>query len=107
MGASNAPWRISSSDKPLRLTGCQNVRWNSLVRSACGVAEKKPFLLRVDRDLPWRELAMVMTEGGESLPEAELTKISARLRKRFPELPGSPPGRQEPGESVQVAGQAW
>jgi RNA polymerase sigma-70 factor (ECF subfamily) len=41
------------------------------------------LILRVDRNLPWRELAMVMTEGGESLPDAELDKISARMRKRF------------------------
>ena len=41
------------------------------------------LILRVDRNLPWRELAMVMTDGGESLPDDELDKISARMRKRF------------------------
>ena len=41
------------------------------------------LILRVDRNLPWRELSMIMTEGGETLPDDELDRISARMRKRF------------------------
>jgi RNA polymerase sigma-70 factor (ECF subfamily) len=40
------------------------------------------LILRVDRNLPWRELAIVMSDGAD-LSDAELDKVSARMRKRF------------------------
>jgi RNA polymerase sigma factor (sigma-70 family) len=43
------------------------------------------LVLRVDRDLEWREVALVLTsEGGTGLPDdVALARESARLRKRF------------------------
>jgi len=41
------------------------------------------LILRVDRDLSWRELALVMHDGERPLPEAELDRAVARMRKRF------------------------
>ena len=39
--------------------------------------------LFVDRNLPWREIAMVMHEQGELLDDDALDREAARLRKRF------------------------
>ncbi len=42
------------------------------------------LILRVDRALPWRELALVMNgDAALTLSEAELTKSTQRLRQRF------------------------
>jgi RNA polymerase sigma-70 factor (ECF subfamily) len=41
------------------------------------------LILHVDRDLPWREIALVMQDGGEPLDDAAIDRESARLRKRF------------------------
>ena len=41
------------------------------------------LILHVDRGLPWREIAMVMNEQGETLDDDSLGRESARLRKRF------------------------
>ncbi|MDB4975426.1 MAG: polymerase, sigma-24 subunit, subfamily protein [Myxococcaceae bacterium] len=41
------------------------------------------LLLRIGRNLPWRELAIVFRDPSEPLSEAQLERESARLRKRF------------------------
>lgn len=41
------------------------------------------LILYIDRDLPWREIAMVLTEQGEALDDEALDREAARLRKRF------------------------
>ncbi len=41
------------------------------------------LILFVDRNLPWREIAMVVHEQGEQLDDAALDREAARLRKRF------------------------
>jgi RNA polymerase sigma-70 factor (ECF subfamily) len=41
------------------------------------------LVLRVDRDLPWRDIARIMADEGESLTEPELVRRAAALRKRF------------------------
>lgn len=41
------------------------------------------LILRVERMLPWRELAIVMSENGEPLDASALDQASARMRKRF------------------------
>jgi RNA polymerase sigma-70 factor (ECF subfamily) len=41
------------------------------------------LILHVDRGLPWREIAMVMSEEGEAVADDVLDRESARLRKRF------------------------
>lgn len=41
------------------------------------------LVLRIDRELSWRELAVVMEECEASASEAELDKVAARMRQRF------------------------
>lgn len=41
------------------------------------------LILHVDRNLPWREIAMVVHERGEELADTALDREAARLRKRF------------------------
>lgn len=41
------------------------------------------LVLRVDRDLAWRDIARVMADEGDELPEPELVRRAATLRKRF------------------------
>jgi RNA polymerase sigma-70 factor (ECF subfamily) len=41
------------------------------------------LILRIDRGLGWRELAVVMGEVAEDAPIAELDKAATRLRQRF------------------------
>ena len=41
------------------------------------------LILHVDRALPWREIAMVLSERGDALDDDGIDKESARLRKRF------------------------
>lgn len=48
------------------------------LRASLDDDEQALLTLRVDRDLEWLELAEVFAEQGE-----DLTKVSARLRKRF------------------------
>lgn len=57
-----------------------------------GLRERLPqedqalLILFVDRNLPWREIAMVVHERGEELDDAALDREAARLRKRFERL---------------------
>jgi len=41
------------------------------------------LILRVDRDLAWRDIAAVLGDEGEALTEPELVRRAAMLRKRF------------------------
>lgn len=41
------------------------------------------LILHVDRALPWREIAIVLSEQGEALDDDGIDRESARLRKRF------------------------
>ena len=41
------------------------------------------LILRVDRDLAWREIATILVDEGEALTEPELVRRAATLRKRF------------------------
>lgn len=45
--------------------------------------EQTLLFLRIDRNLPWREVAAIMSDDGEQLGEQELAREGARLRKRF------------------------
>ena len=56
-------------------------RWRAL-RDALDPDDRTLLVLRVDRDLPWTEIARVML-GEENPAPAELDRESARLRKRF------------------------
>jgi len=52
------------------------------LRDALPPEDRELLVLRVDRDLPWEDVARVML-GGEAPSEAELRTESARLRKRY------------------------
>ncbi len=45
--------------------------------------EKTLLVLRVDRQLSWRELAAVMSGKGEQMDDTDISRWSARLRQRF------------------------
>lgn len=51
------------------------------IRDSLDEADRALLVLRVDRNLDWREVACVF--AGESATEEELARASARLRKRF------------------------
>jgi RNA polymerase sigma-70 factor, ECF subfamily len=53
------------------------------LRSQLPEDDQTLLILRVDRNLPWRELALVMAEPKAALSEAELDSESAKLRTRF------------------------
>jgi RNA polymerase sigma-70 factor (ECF subfamily) len=45
--------------------------------------ERLLLVLRVDREMPWREVARVMSDLPDDTPEEVFTEQAARLRKRF------------------------
>lgn len=53
------------------------------LRESLPAEDQALLVLRVDRELSWNELAMVLHDGPEPLAGAELTRAAARLRKRF------------------------
>jgi hypothetical protein len=54
------------------------------LREQLPLEDQTLLILRVDRQLPWRELALVMHDGDAPAPEADqLEIVAARLRKRF------------------------
>lgn len=58
----------------------------SALREGLDEEDRALLVLRVDRDLPWEDVARVML-GGEG-PEAKLPRETERLRKRFQLLKG-------------------
>lgn len=53
------------------------------LRDSLEPADRMLLILRVDRKLSWRELAMVLWDESDPPGEQALTRESARLRKRF------------------------
>lgn len=53
------------------------------IRDAMDPDDRTLLILRVDRKLAWRDIAVIMAEGDE---ETDVTKLTARLRKRFERL---------------------
>lgn len=53
------------------------------LRKQLSIEDQSILILHVDRGLPWRELAMVMHDDGETLEGEALDREAARLRKRF------------------------
>ena len=41
------------------------------------------LILRIDRNLSWKELAVIMSNQGDDMDEAEKKKWATRLRQRF------------------------
>ncbi len=55
------------------------------LREALDPEDRTLLILRVDREMPWREIARILaqSEGDADVGAAELAKIGARARKRF------------------------
>jgi len=53
------------------------------LREQLSLEDRTLLLLRVDRDLPWRSVATIMSEAGEATSESDLMREEARLRKRL------------------------
>jgi len=45
--------------------------------------EQTLLVLRVDRGFSWRELAMVMLEDAQGVPDADIDREAVRLRQQF------------------------
>jgi RNA polymerase sigma-70 factor (ECF subfamily) len=53
------------------------------LRERLPIEDQTLLILFVDRNLPWREIVLIMHDGEKPLDERELGRESARLRKRF------------------------
>jgi hypothetical protein len=53
------------------------------LRDALAPDDQMLLMLHLDRALPWREIAMITLEQGETLESELLDREAARLRKRF------------------------
>jgi RNA polymerase sigma-70 factor (ECF subfamily) len=53
------------------------------LRARLAEDEQTLLILRIDRNLSWRELASVMAEGEGPASDQDLDKVAARLRQRF------------------------
>lgn len=53
------------------------------LRERLASSDQLLLILRVDRQLPWRELALIMQEAGEAIEADALDRAAAKLRKRF------------------------
>lgn len=53
------------------------------LRDSLPAEDQTLLMLRVDRQLAWNELALVMNDGEAPLGDEELRREAARLRKRF------------------------
>jgi RNA polymerase sigma-70 factor (ECF subfamily) len=62
----------------------ESERQLDVLRAGLEPDERTMLILSLDRRMSWREIAEVMAEG--DVDEAELQRISARLRKRFERL---------------------
>ena len=54
-----------------------------LLRDSLPPEDRALLMLRVDRQLPWNDLARVLHEGEAELDDAALKREAARLRKRY------------------------
>jgi RNA polymerase sigma-70 factor (ECF subfamily) len=53
------------------------------LRKRLPIEDQTLLILFVDRNLPWREIVMIMHDGGELPNDTEIEREAARLRKRF------------------------
>ncbi|HEX5659238.1 MAG TPA: hypothetical protein VFX59_18720 [Polyangiales bacterium] len=56
------------------------------LRDRLALEDQTLLILHVDRNLPWRELALVMHDAAAELDSDGVTREAARLRKRFERL---------------------
>ncbi len=53
------------------------------LRAELSEEERALLVLRVDRELPWDEIALIVADGAEAWSDEERKREAARLRKRF------------------------
>ncbi len=53
------------------------------LREQLNQSEQELLILRIDRGLSWRELAVIMTEEGARIDDEDLNRDAQKLRKRF------------------------
>lgn len=73
------------SDTASYLRSERKERFRAL-RESLPLEDQALLILRVDRELAWNDLALVLNEREGPLGEAELKREAARLRKRFQAL---------------------
>jgi RNA polymerase sigma-70 factor, ECF subfamily len=56
------------------------------LREELSEEERALLVLRVDRELPWDEIALTLSEDPEHCPDEERQRLSRCLRKRFQKL---------------------
>ena len=59
--------------------------WHAVL-AALDASDRSILLLRIERELSWREVARIMTDEGEPVDEAALRKRYERLKPRLREL---------------------
>jgi RNA polymerase sigma-70 factor, ECF subfamily len=66
------------------------VRWIvprvAKLRAELDPEDQTLLILRVNRQLPWRDIARIMTDEGDASDDDELKRRAAALRKRFERL---------------------
>ncbi len=73
--------QIRSSTASYRRTAVKD-KMNSL-RQRLPAADQELLILRVDKQMSWRQLALVLSYQGQTVADEQLTRETARLRKRF------------------------
>jgi hypothetical protein len=58
------------------------------LRDELPIDDRSLLILRVDRTLSWRDIALAFADHPEALSEAELEREVGRLRKRFQLIKG-------------------
>jgi len=68
------------------------------LREALDPGDRELLILRVDRGLPWRDVARVLAPSGDIDDEETLARDTARLRKRFERIKADLRARMREGE---------
>ncbi len=76
--------RVRSTTHAFAKTGARD-RVRAL-RESLPEDDQTLLILRVDRQLSWRDLARVMNDDAGNMNDAELSKLEQRLRQRFKRL---------------------
>lgn len=76
--------KVRSATAPFLRTSVQNEL--ASLRAQLDADEQTLLILRVDRQMPWLEIARVFAEDDEVVDDAELTRRASALRKRFERL---------------------
>lgn len=56
------------------------------LRESLSPDDRELLTLRIDRDLAWRDIAFILSEGSGEMPVEETRKLEAALRQRFGEI---------------------